>query len=157
MSRAGISSDHAERCLGHVISGVRGVYDRHEYLEEKRQGFEALAGLVERIVNPQANIVSIARRQAMKPELKQGVGIWLSFQLAAEEVERRLGLSWGAAQKTLIEACENEEVRTRGSDVFDIDFWQWLNRQLTQSAGGKQSRMAPDRRRFQIHPVSTVA
>jgi hypothetical protein len=49
----------------------------------------------------------------MKPELKQGVGIWLSFQLAAEEVERRLGLSWGAAQKTLIEACENEEVRTR--------------------------------------------
>jgi hypothetical protein len=93
----------------------------------------------------------------MKPELKQGVGIWLSFQLAAEEVERRLGLSWGAAQKTLIEACENEEVRTRGSDVCDIDFWQWLNRQLTQSAGGKQSRMAPDRRRFQIHLVSTVA
>ena len=118
--------------MGHVIIGVRGVYDRHEYLEEKRQGFEALAGLVERIVNPQANIVSIARRQAMKPELKQGVGIWLSFQLAAEEVERRLGLSWGAAQKTLIEACENEEVRTRGSDVFDIDLWQWLKRQLTK-------------------------
>ena len=52
MSRAGISSDHAERCLGHVIGGVRGVYDRHEYLEEKRFAFEALASLVERIVNP---------------------------------------------------------------------------------------------------------
>src|SRR5262249_29215479 len=30
MSRAGVPSDHAERCLGHVIGGVRGVYDRHE-------------------------------------------------------------------------------------------------------------------------------
>ena len=59
MSRAGISSDHAERCLGHVIGGVRGVYDRHEYLEEKRQAFEALAGLIERIVDPQENVVSI--------------------------------------------------------------------------------------------------
>jgi integrase len=59
MSRAGVPTDHAERCLGHVIGGVRGVYDRHEYLEEKRQGFEALAGLAERIVNPQPNVVAI--------------------------------------------------------------------------------------------------
>ena len=29
MSRAGVPSDHAERCLGHVIGGVRGTYDRH--------------------------------------------------------------------------------------------------------------------------------
>jgi integrase len=29
MSRAGVNSDIAERCLGHVIGGVRGVYDRH--------------------------------------------------------------------------------------------------------------------------------
>ena len=57
MSRAGIPSDHAERCLGHVIGGVRGVYDRHLYLDEKRRAFEALAGLVERIVNPQPNVV----------------------------------------------------------------------------------------------------
>jgi integrase len=59
MSRAGVASDHAERCLGHVIGGVRGVYDRHEFREEKRQGFEALASLVEKIVNPQPNIVPL--------------------------------------------------------------------------------------------------
>ena len=59
MSRAGVPTDHAERCLGHVIGGVSGVYDRHEYLEEKRLGFEAFASLVERIVNPQANVVAI--------------------------------------------------------------------------------------------------
>ena len=43
LSRAGIPSDHAERCLGHVIGGVRGIYDRHEYLDEKARAFEALA------------------------------------------------------------------------------------------------------------------
>ena len=51
MSRAGVPSDHAERCLGHVIGGVRGTYDRHEYHEEKRLAFEALASLIERIVD----------------------------------------------------------------------------------------------------------
>ena len=43
MSRAGVAPDHAERCLGHVIGGVRETYDRHEYLDEKRHAFEALA------------------------------------------------------------------------------------------------------------------
>lgn len=54
MSRAGVNSDHAERCLGHVIAGVRGTYDRHEYHAEKQRAFEALAAQIERIVNPPA-------------------------------------------------------------------------------------------------------
>jgi integrase len=59
MSRAGISSDHAERCLGHVIGGVRGVYDRHEFHAEKKQAFEALAALIDRIVNPNNTVVQL--------------------------------------------------------------------------------------------------
>jgi integrase len=51
MSRAGVPSDHAERCLGHVIGGVRGVYDRHAYHAEKARAFEMLAGEIERIVS----------------------------------------------------------------------------------------------------------
>jgi integrase len=50
MSRAGVSADIAERCLGHVIGGVRAVYDRHSFLEEKRAAFEALAKEVRRIL-----------------------------------------------------------------------------------------------------------
>lgn len=50
MSRAGVPADHAERCLGHVIGGVRGVYDRYAYLDEKRAAFDKLAGLVSQIV-----------------------------------------------------------------------------------------------------------
>jgi integrase len=57
LSRAGVNADIAERCLGHVIGGVRGIYDRHEYFEEKKRAFEALAGQIERIVNPKANVV----------------------------------------------------------------------------------------------------
>jgi integrase len=57
MSRAGVSADIAERCLGHVMGGVRGTYDRYEYRDEKAQAFEALASLIDRIVNPQDNVV----------------------------------------------------------------------------------------------------
>ena len=52
MSRAGVHEDHAERCLGHIIGGVRGIYDKYEFLDEKRVAFEALAALVSRILNP---------------------------------------------------------------------------------------------------------
>jgi integrase len=62
LSRAGVASDHAERCLGHVIGGVRGVYDRHEYFDEKAAAFEALAAQVQRIIDPQPNVVAIKRR-----------------------------------------------------------------------------------------------
>ncbi len=52
MSRAGITSHIAERVLGHTIKGVEGTYDRHAYDDEKAHALAALAGLVERIVNP---------------------------------------------------------------------------------------------------------
>jgi len=63
MSRAGVPSDHAERCLGHVIGGVRGTYDRHAYHAEKKQAFEALASQIDRIVNPSPNVIP------MRPEI----------------------------------------------------------------------------------------
>ncbi len=60
MSRAGVSADHAERCLGHVIGGVRETYDRHQYHVEKRHAFEALAAQIGRIVNPpDGNVVKL--------------------------------------------------------------------------------------------------
>jgi succinate dehydrogenase flavin-adding protein (antitoxin of CptAB toxin-antitoxin module) len=73
---------------------------------------------------------------------------WLSFQIAAEEIERRLGLSWGAAQKGLLEACEKGEMRTqkverfeRFPDVLDADFFAWLKAQQSRPRGGKQPRI----------------
>jgi integrase len=63
LSRAGVPSDHAERCLGHVIPGVRGVYDRHEYFDEKARALEALAAQVQRIIDPQDNVVPIGSKR----------------------------------------------------------------------------------------------
>jgi len=67
MSRASVHPDHAERCLAHIIGGVRGTYDRHEYHDEKARAFEALAAMVERIVNPPANnVTSLDKRRAKR-------------------------------------------------------------------------------------------
>ena len=63
LSRAGISPDHAERCLGHVIGGVRGTYDRHEYYDEKARAYAALAELVGRIVEPSDNVAELAAQK----------------------------------------------------------------------------------------------
>jgi integrase len=52
MARAGVRPDISERVLAHVIRGVEGIYDRYEYLPEKRDALEKLAPLViDRIVN----------------------------------------------------------------------------------------------------------
>jgi integrase len=66
LSRAGISADIAERCLGHSLSGVRRTYDRHEYETEKRHAFEALAALVERITRPPADVVVPIRAKSAR-------------------------------------------------------------------------------------------
>jgi integrase len=57
LSRAGVSVDVSERCLGHAIGGVRAVYDRHSFIPEMRNGYERLAALIEGIVRPQANVI----------------------------------------------------------------------------------------------------
>jgi integrase len=61
MSRAGVSADIAERVLGHVIPGVRGVYDRFGYLDEKRDALEKLAALVDRILHPEEAVVTFPK------------------------------------------------------------------------------------------------
>jgi integrase len=56
MSRAGVPVDHAERCLGHAIAGVRATYDRHQYQLEMARAYEALAVLIQQIVHPADNV-----------------------------------------------------------------------------------------------------
>lgn len=59
MSRAGVRPDIAERVLGHAIAGVEGVYDRHDYRDEKRDALAKLAGLIDHIVHPADNVTPI--------------------------------------------------------------------------------------------------
>lgn len=52
MSRAGVNPEHAERVLGHAQTGVRGIYDRHEYRQEKADALKRLAGQIALILTP---------------------------------------------------------------------------------------------------------
>jgi integrase len=59
MSRAGVQTEISEMVLGHALQGVRKTYDRFEYSEEKGVALAKLAALVERILNPAANVVTL--------------------------------------------------------------------------------------------------
>jgi integrase len=62
LSRAQVNPDIAERCLGHALPAIRATYDRHRYLDEMARAFEALATLIERIINPPDAAVLTFRR-----------------------------------------------------------------------------------------------
>jgi integrase len=62
MARAGIRPDIAERVMGHAIGGVKGVYDRHSYADEKRDALARLAALVDGIVRPRDNVTPLRKR-----------------------------------------------------------------------------------------------
>jgi integrase len=70
MARAGVPSDHAEQVLGHVVPGVRGVYDRHEYRDEKLAALEKLGALLERILQPGERIVSFPKEERRKAKAR---------------------------------------------------------------------------------------
>ncbi|MDZ4867622.1 MAG: integrase arm-type DNA-binding domain-containing protein [Alphaproteobacteria bacterium] len=60
LSKLGISSDVAERILGHAIPGIRGVYDRHSFVDERRDALDRWALHVAGIVSPRPdNIVPL--------------------------------------------------------------------------------------------------
>jgi integrase len=52
MARAGVLDRVAERTLGHIMGGVEGIYNRHEYRQEKAHALKALAGLIGNILRP---------------------------------------------------------------------------------------------------------
>ena len=64
MTRAGVNRDHAERTLGHSLSGVEGTYNRHDYASEKGHALQLLADLITNILNQPdgANVVQLAHR-----------------------------------------------------------------------------------------------
>ena len=50
MSRAKVAPYVAEKCLGHVAGAIERTYDRHAYLDEKREAFARLADEVAKAV-----------------------------------------------------------------------------------------------------------
>jgi integrase len=62
MSRAGVSSEHAEKVMGHTVGGVEAVYDRHHYRDEKAVALAKLVTLIDSIVNPRDNVLPMSKQ-----------------------------------------------------------------------------------------------
>lgn len=63
----GVAPHIAERCLNHKIKGIEGIYNRHDYFEERKAALEAWAGLLLQIERGEADkVVPIRRAVATK-------------------------------------------------------------------------------------------
>jgi integrase len=61
MPRAGVSDTIAERVLGHVQGGVKEIYNRHKYTNEKADALDRLATLIATIVTP--NVIDLQEKK----------------------------------------------------------------------------------------------
>jgi integrase len=59
LSKLRVSADVAEAVLAHVKPGIRGVYDRYEYFDEKRQALELWAEQLRAMTSPLTGKVSV--------------------------------------------------------------------------------------------------
>ena len=59
-----VDADVAEAVLAHVKSGIRGVYDKYEYLDEKRHALELWATRLRSITKPEPKVVELAKARA---------------------------------------------------------------------------------------------
>lgn len=52
LAKNGVAPHIAERCLNHKLKGIEGIYDRYDYLEERRQALAQLADQISPLVGP---------------------------------------------------------------------------------------------------------
>ncbi|EJI1396046.1 TPA: tyrosine-type recombinase/integrase [Vibrio alginolyticus] len=50
LAQQGTPGHVAERCLNHKLKGVEGIYDRHDYLEERREALDNLALSISKMI-----------------------------------------------------------------------------------------------------------
>jgi hypothetical protein len=117
MSRAAVPRDHAERVLGHVVSGVEGVYDQYSYQTEKGEALAKLANLVAKIGEPRRPSTMTARLSAGRPARQAAaahgamVGV-LPVQTTEQERRQRPA----AASSCGMTACHDSLVRPIAPD-----------------------------------------
>lgn len=64
LAALGVDPIVAERCLNHRIKGVEGIYNRHQYFDERRAGMALWADLLVALEHGEDyNVVSIANRK----------------------------------------------------------------------------------------------
>lgn len=62
MAEAGVSGHVAERCLNHKLKGVEGIYDRYDYLDDRREALQKIADQLSPIINPMSNVTAFRKK-----------------------------------------------------------------------------------------------
>jgi integrase len=60
----GVRSEVAERCLGHKLRGVEGVYNTHDYLSERRAVLQLWTAVLLEIERGESKVTPIRRQAA---------------------------------------------------------------------------------------------
>jgi len=65
LASLGIASDVAERCLNHKLRGIEGIYNRHDYFEERKAALAQLGALLEALDRGETfNVVPLRSERA---------------------------------------------------------------------------------------------
>jgi hypothetical protein len=61
LSELHVDAETAERVIGHVPTGFRAVYDRHQFREEKRKALALWGQSLASIIDPSDKVVVLSR------------------------------------------------------------------------------------------------
>jgi integrase len=61
LASLGVDGLVAERCLNHKLKGVEGIYNRHDYLQERREALERLSHKLAPLINGESNVITLRR------------------------------------------------------------------------------------------------
>lgn len=64
LAALGVRSEVAERCLGHKLRGIEGVYNTHDYLTERRAALESWTAVLLEIERGESKVTPIRRQAA---------------------------------------------------------------------------------------------
>jgi integrase len=59
LAALGVTPYVAERCLNHAVKGVEGIYNRHDFFDERRDALQRWADMLEQCERGGADVVSL--------------------------------------------------------------------------------------------------
>ena len=64
LSALGVSPYVAERCLNHAVKGVEGIYNRHDFFEERKAALQAWADVLDQCEKGGADVIELKPAKA---------------------------------------------------------------------------------------------
>ena len=66
LAALGVLPHIGERCLNHKVKGVEGIYNRHDFFEERKEALQKWADLLDQLERGGAEIVELRKAKAAK-------------------------------------------------------------------------------------------